>query len=170
MDSVALDIVLVLIVIWGLASGVFSGALLEIFSMIGVVIGVFLASRTYFIPILFLKFFSNKIDAVVAFTLILLITILIFFTIGRLLRKYLKLIYIGFVDRFFGLIFGFIKGSITSAVIVVILSSFNLTKNWTENSKVAPLLIKELKVLKGLLPRDISVMIQWKNPYERHPD
>ncbi len=169
MTSIMLDIVLLLIIIWSFISGLIKGALVEIFSMIGIVIGVFIAARSYIFLIPLFDFLPSKTAAILAFIIIIIIGILIFYIIGKLLRKFLRFLYIGFVDRLFGLIFGFLKGSIIAAIIVLILSSFSISNKWVEKSKVSPFLIIELNTLKGLLPQDVKDMQHWKNPHKKQP-
>ncbi len=167
MYSLILDISVLLIMIWGLVSGLLRGALIEIFWMLGIVMGVFIAARTYPTISFLFSFLPSKIAYVVCFILILIITIIIFYLVGRSLRKYLKLIHIGFVDNLFGLIFGFLKGSIIAAVIFIILSSFNTTEKWVKESFFSNFLLNEVDKLKGLFPEDVNDMIKWKTPVER---
>ncbi len=165
MSSLILDIVLLVFIIGTTVSGLLRGALTEIFSILGVVIGIFIGARMYGDFATILNFLPQTLALVLAFVIIVIITVLVFYIIGRSLRRFLKLLHIGVIDNIFGLLFGFLKGSIIAAIVVLILSSFSISKRWTEDSKLSPFLLKELSILKGLLPEDI--MLRWKTPREK---
>jgi len=160
-----LDIVLFLIIIGATVSGLLHGALTEIFSVLGVVVGIFISARMYGNVASMLGFLPQKLAVVLAFIIIIIIAVLIFYLIGKSLRRFLKLLHIGFIDSVFGLLFGFLKGSIIAVIIVLVLSSFSISKQWIEDSKLSPFLLKELAILKGLLPEDI--MLRWQTPKEK---
>lgn len=165
MPSLILDMVLLLLIIGATLFGIIHGVLTEIFSILGVVIGIFIGARWYGNIAPILDFLPQKLAFILAFIIIVVVTVLIFYIIGRSLRRFLKLLHIGFLDKVFGLLFGFLKGSIIAGVIVLILSSFSVSKKWIEDSKLSPFLLKELTTLKGLIPKD--TMLRWKTPKEK---
>ncbi|WP_353663004.1 CvpA family protein [Hydrogenimonas sp. SS33] len=145
------DIVtLSLVIIIGI-KGIFNGLVKELSGLIGIILGVWLAS-------LFAKDVGGwlgkhfiHIDSVsalnmIGFLVLLTLIWLGFIIIGHLLAKLLSISGLGIVDRILGFLFASAKVFIIIAVIVFALSNIDIvrknTEAYTRNSLLYPLYVK----------------------------
>jgi len=126
------DILMIVIISFCLIRGVFKGLIGEISSIIGVV-AAFYGAYTYYpmITVYAQKWIENSaIRNLIAFFLIFCTILIVVSCISLLIRKILNLVFLGWVDRTFGLVFGAAKGILIMSVIFIIITSF-----FPENSK-----------------------------------
>ena len=107
-----LDLFFGLIIAWGAYSGFSKGLIKELASIVGVIVGIFLAKNYY--PYLDLKLkpiFESDANfiSILSATVIFLITIMLFKIIAKILTKLLKIIALGLLNRIIGSVFGVIK-------------------------------------------------------------
>lgn len=117
-----LDIIILIIVIASMIEGGFQGFIYELFSLVGLIAGFILAIR-FFEPVAgYLTFIPIPLWAlkVLTFLLILIITNIIFRLIGKSLRLILRKVFMGWLDRFAGVAFGFARGIIIVLLITLI--------------------------------------------------
>jgi membrane protein required for colicin V production len=110
--------------------GVFRGLVSELFAIIGVLAG-FYTAYTYYLKIEkpLSSWVSNQ--AYLDILSFLIIFCVVFFAVnfvGLLIRYILSIIFLGWVDRACGVVFGLIKGILIVSVLLVALTSF-LDKN-----------------------------------------
>jgi len=126
------DILMIVIISFCLIRGGFKGLIGEISSIIGVV-AAFYGAYTYYpmITVYAQKWIENSaIRNLIAFFLIFCTILIVVSCISLLIRKILNLVFLGWVDRTFGLVFGAAKGILIMSVIFIIITSF-----FPENSK-----------------------------------
>ena len=126
------DILMIVIISFCLIRGVFKGLIGEISGIIGVV-AAFYGAYTYYpmITVYAQKWIENSaIRNLIAFFIIFCTILIVVSCISLLIRKILNLVFLGWVDRTFGLVFGAAKGILIMSVIFIIITSF-----FPENSK-----------------------------------
>ncbi len=86
---------------------------------------------------------APKYQTVVSFAVIFLVVLYAFHALASILRKTIRLLLLGWVDRLGGLLFGLVKATvILSAVIWVIdFMPREWTHDWEQQSRLAPLVI-----------------------------
>ena len=132
-----LDIFLGLIIAWGGYNGFSKGLVKELASILGIVIGIYLAKNFY--PFLDLKLkpiFESESGfiSILSSLIIFLITIMVFKIIAKFLTKFLKLIALGLLNRIIGAIFGIIKSTLLLCVVIFIFSKINNITATIENA------------------------------------
>jgi len=126
------DIVIIVVISFCLIRGLFRGIVREVSSIVGVIAGFY--GAYFYFPLLspyFAKWIStagyrNFLSFFILFCAILVLISLV----ARLIRYFLSIAFLGWVDRFCGMIFGGAKGILIVSVLFIILTTF-LPKNST---------------------------------------
>ncbi len=122
----AFDIAVIVIISFCLIRGLFKGLIGEVSGIIGVVAG-FYGAYTYY-PLITPyaeKWIENPgIRNLTAFFLLFCAILVIVSLISILIRKVLKLVFLGWVDRIFGLVFGAAKGVLVVSVLFIMITTF----------------------------------------------
>lgn len=138
-----LDLLIVAVLVISVISAFFKGLLVELFSLAGVLLGLWFAAADY--PRLaswFVRWVTNpQVANLVAFLLIALGVMLLAGLLGRLLRRTVRWIGLGFVDRFLGALFGFVKGCAVITLGVMAVAAFLPHSDWLRNSRFAPVFL-----------------------------
>ncbi|OGR57385.1 MAG: colicin V production protein [Desulfobacula sp. RIFOXYB2_FULL_45_6] len=122
----AFDIAAIVIIAFCLIRGLFKGLIGEISGIIGIVAG-FYGAYTYYpmITVHAEKWIQSPgIRNMAAFFILFCIILIIVSLISILIRKFLNLVFLGWVDRTFGLFFGAAKGIIIVSVIFIMITHF----------------------------------------------
>ncbi len=124
-----LDFIIAAIIAYCIIRGVFRGIIKEASSIIGVFAGLY-AAYTYH-PSLSkdLAGFKNLFPTgeyinIISFLLLFTLVFLIVGALGILIRILLKIVFLSWVDRLFGGVFGFIRGFMIASVLVFVLTTF----------------------------------------------
>jgi len=144
------DIIVVVVVSFCLISGLFKGLIREISGIIGVVAG-FYGAYTYYplITVYAEKWIENPgIRNLTAFFLLFCAIVVVVSLISVLIRKFLKLVFLGWVDTIFGLVFGAAKGILIVSVLFIMITTFlPKSSNILTNSKFSPYVAKVSKAM-----------------------
>jgi len=146
----AFDIAVIVIVSFCLIRGGFKGLIGEVSGTIGVVAG-FYGAYTYY-PLVTPyaeKWIENSgIRNLIAFFLLFCAILIIVSFISALIRKFLKLVFLGWVDRIVGIVFGGAKGILIVSVLFIMMTTF-LPKSSTvfKGSKFSPHVAKVSKAM-----------------------
>jgi len=135
------DVVIIVIVSFCLIRGIFNGLVGEVSGIIGVYAG-FYGAYTYYplITVYIEKLIkSSDIRNLVAFFILFCSIFMIVSLISLLIRKFLKFVFLGWVDRSLGLVFGGFKGILFVSVFFIMFTTF-LPKgsNLLTDSKLSP--------------------------------
>lgn len=137
----AFDIVVIIIISFCLIRGLFKGLIREISGIIGVIAG-FYAAFTYY-PLLapyaepWIQ--NSGIRNLLSFFVLFCAVLILVSLISVLIHKLLKLVFLGWVDRTFGLIFGAAKGILVVSVLFVMITTFlPKNSNMLTASKLSP--------------------------------
>jgi len=146
----AFDIAVIVIIAFFLIRGLFKGLIGEMSGIIGVVAG-FYGAYTYYplIAVYAEKWVENSgFRNLIAFSLLFCVILSLVSFVSVLIRKFLKLVFLGWVDRTFGLVFGAAKGVLVVSVLFIMITTF-LPKNSTVlvSSKFSPYVAEVSKVM-----------------------
>lgn len=146
----AFDIAIIVIISFCLIRGLFKGLIGEISGIIGVVAGFYGAYTYYPLITVYAERWieSPAIRNLVAFFLLFCGILIIISLISVLIHKFLNLVFLGWVDRTFGLVFGAAKGVLIVSVLFVMITTF-LPKSSTifSGSKFSPYVAKVSKAM-----------------------
>lgn len=154
-------VILIIIAGFGLF-GLWFGLVHTLGSLVGTILGVYLASRYYeFAADWLIRLtgwevnFSRVIIFVIVFLIINRLIGLLFWIVDKILSIFTRLPFIRSIDRIFGLVFGLLEGMIIWGIILFFITRFPLGDKFMEmvaTSKVAPTLVKTASILWPLLP------------------
>jgi len=122
------DLFFGLVLAWGAYSGFSKGLIKELASILGVIIGVFLAKNYYpYLDIKLKPIFESEAGfiSILSVILIFLLTIMVFKIIAKFLTKFLKIIALGLLNRIIGSVFGIFKTVLLLCILVFIFSNIN---------------------------------------------
>lgn len=123
-----LDLFFGVVIAWGAYSGFSKGLIKELASILGVIIGVFLAKNYYpYLDIKLKPIFESEAGfiSILSAILIFLLTIMVFKIIAKFLTKFLKIIALGLLNRIIGSVFGIFKTVLLLCILVFIFSNIN---------------------------------------------
>jgi membrane protein required for colicin V production len=138
-----LDFVVIIIVIIGGVKGYRDGFLLELFSLLGIILGVLGAFKLLGLTLIFLTDhfdIDKKILPYVAFGVVFIAIVIIVSLIGRALRASIDKSFLGRVDQAAGAGLGLVKTVFMASVLLWLIDSFHVEfpDNWTKNSIILP--------------------------------
>lgn len=126
MNSV--DIILVLVLLYGLVRGFFRGFFAELAALVGIVAGIYGAVHfSHFISNVLADFIEWKKEYLnlVAFALTFILIVFLVSLAGKALTKVASFAALGLVNRFLGGIFGFLKSAFVASVIIMFFKATN---------------------------------------------
>ena len=151
-----LDWVIVLVILLSTVQAISQGFLREFFSLMGILAGYLVAAWEYpNLALLCAHYIQTPwIADLSAFFAIFIIVALIGGSIGRLSSWAVRSIGLRWFDRLLGAAFGFIRGIVVSAVIVVALAAF--APHWgLQQSRIAPFMLVTSRGLIWAAPADL---------------
>ncbi|OQY12022.1 MAG: hypothetical protein B6I31_03875 [Desulfobacteraceae bacterium 4572_19] len=120
------DIVIIIILSFCLIRGFFRGFIKEVSSIIGI-LGGFYAAYTYY-PLgeayLLEEVMQTSYANVISFTAIFIGVFIIITILGIIIRFFLDIVFLGWVDCVCGACFGLLKGVLFTSVLLVVLTTF----------------------------------------------
>ncbi len=163
-----LDIIIIVVVSGFSLFGLFFGFFHTLGSLLGTVLGIYLASRYYHPAAEWLMNisgweanFAKVVMFVVAFILINRAVGLAFYLIDRIAKIITRLPIIKQINRLLGLVFGFVEGVITVGMVIYFIERFPLSNSFMEslsNSVLAPYAVKVGSILVPLFPKALQVL------------
>jgi membrane protein required for colicin V production len=152
-----LDIVIIVILVISAVSGFISGLIKTVFSLVGLILGVFLAGKFYvglsgsldFIP-------GDNGSRIAAFIIIFLVVMLIATLLGIILTKLISAVMLGWINRLGGAVLGLFLGAVFAASILAILVKVTGPGDVLTSSKLASVLLDKLPFIMGLLPSEFN--------------
>lgn len=161
------DIVLLVLFFGFVFVGFWLGLIHTVGALIGMVVGLVVASNFYddispFLQFLFVKqSIANFVSFVVVFLVVSRLIGFIFFRIEKAFRIITFLPLVGAVNRLGGALLGFVEGAFVLGTVLMIASSFALPDsflNMINNSAFAQLLIKIAKILTPLISESLRTV------------
>ena len=138
-----IDIALVIIFLIGAFGGYRKGFLSELFSLLGIILGILAGFKLMGAAMLMLDEnykVDEKILPYVAFGVVFLIVVIIVSLFGKLLKSSLEKTVLGNADQVAGSILGILKSAFMASVVLWIVSSveIEIPEDWSEGSWLYP--------------------------------
>ncbi|MBT3387479.1 MAG: CvpA family protein [Desulfobacula sp.] len=154
----AFDIFIIVIIAFCLVRGFFKGLIGELAGIIGVIAG-FYGAMTYY-PMLAVYtgqwIHTTTISNLVAFSILFCAILMIIILFSLIIRKFLSIILLGWMDRAFGLVFGAAKGVLLVCVILLVMTTFfPKTPGIIKNSQLASYVAETSNVLTVFVSKTI---------------
>ena len=150
------DIVIIIYLVLSVITGFTQGLIRTLLSIIGLIVGILLASHFYKQLGNVLTFISNKDWAnIVAFIIILVVVMGIAALVAILLRSLIKAIMLGWVDRLGGAVVGLILGALSVSAFLAIIVKYTNTSVITE-SKLAGFFLDKFPIILKFMPSEFQ--------------
>jgi membrane protein required for colicin V production len=127
----ALDLVIVLLLIWGAVSGFSKGLLLEIFGIIAFVVGIIVGLKMLQWSIDWLAGHVDIHESIVPYVAFFILFVLVVVGInlmGRVVSKALHLTFLGIIDSMLGAVLGVVKWALAISVLFWVASTMELAR------------------------------------------
>lgn len=160
MEINTLDLIIISGITISVIYSLIRGLIKEIFSLLSIIIGIFIATRYYTVSA---KLFNGLLDNqnwanVAGFVLTLVLVSFCVSLVGMMIQKLIKEINLGIIDRIGGAIFGLLKGIIISFFIIMLLIAFFPPQShFLKTSKVTPQIIRISTVMVYFIPKDLKI-------------
>ena len=153
-----LDWLLVAILVYSIAVSWFKGFIREVLGLITVLAAVLLAA--WFcrgVGGLFKDVVrTENIALFLGFSLIFVMTLLVGFVTIWLIAKFMKFAKVEWADRLLGAAFGFIRGWVFSAAVLLALTAFEIQTEKLKNSELAPYFLPGSRVIAVMTPYEMK--------------
>jgi membrane protein required for colicin V production len=139
MSMSTLDWVIVLIVLFSVAQAISSGFVREFFAFVGVIAGYLVAAWEYpVVAAFYARYVKTLWTAQIAgFFTVFIIVVVLAGIAGSLFSRVIRGVGLSWFDRLLGGAFGFLRGIVVSAVLVLALAAF--APQWgLQQSRIAP--------------------------------
>lgn len=123
-----LDIVLLLCFVPAIVRGLSKGFIAEIVSLVSIILGAWLAFKFSDLASTWL---SNYLQLdprtlhVLAFAIIVILTILLLYWLGQILTKIIKIATLGWLNRLMGMVVGILKVALLLGIIIMVFEGIN---------------------------------------------
>ena len=141
------DIALVILLILGAVKGYREGFLMELFSLLGIILGVLGGFKLMGMALIYLSDEFNIDENVlpyIAFATVFIIIVVLVTLTGRAIKASIDKTFLGRVDESMGGILGLLKTAFLLSVVIWLLHSFHFEfpEHWTADSTVFPRVAK----------------------------
>jgi membrane protein required for colicin V production len=153
-----LDLLILAILAYSIVRSTMRGFIREIYIVLAVLLGSILASWFYR-PVgnLFKDVVrTENLALFFGFSVIFVVTLLAGLTAILLLTKFMKFAKLQWADRLLGAAFGFIRGWLIGAVILLALTAFEVQTERVKNSELAPYFLPGARAIAVMTPYEIK--------------
>jgi len=132
------DWIIVIILAGSVLAGLARGFFRSVFSLVGLIAGVGLASWNYWRVAGYLKRFIHTVEIAdaVAFLIIAFLVMAVAAILGSLLAKFFEKVGLGCLDRFAGALFGFAEGLIFVTLCILVTVAFFPQTAWLTEARL----------------------------------
>jgi membrane protein required for colicin V production len=152
-----LDIVLIVALVGSALAGLYIGIIKAALSLVGIIVGVFLAGQFYEPLAELLTFMPEDVANIAAFVLILVGVVVVAGLVARLLKLALKMVLLGWVDKVGGAVVGFLAGAIIWSIILATWVQF-FGSDLVTDSALAEVLLDKFPLVLALLPEEFDAI------------
>ncbi len=96
-----------------------------------------------------------------AFLLILAAVTIVCSLLGRLFRRGVRTIGLGFADRLGGALFGLVRGALIGSALLLAITAFLPTAPWVQTSQLAPYFLRGAHALSFSMPADLRLRLRY---------
>ncbi len=157
-----LDLFIVIVFSVSIFFSFIKGFIREFFSILSVIFGIYLGSFYYeSVGNFYRGIIDSKVLRDVAgflsifFGILLLSSLLIF-----LFNKLIKAANLKWLDRGIGVLFGFVRGWLIIAGVLIVMVSFHFKENMVEKSKLAPYILTTSRMMVYMTPTKVKKMFE----------
>lgn len=139
-DLSLLDIILLLVLAYGLVKGLLNGLIMELASLLALILGVYAAFHfSDLVELQLIKQFKweHTYTGSVAFVLTFIAVLLAVVWVGKALTALVTVILMGWLNRLAGAVFGLLKVALILSVILSFLLPFNAQLHWIDAQTIA---------------------------------
>ena len=156
-----LDIILAIVLVITVVVGLKTGLIKAVFSLLGLVLGIFLAGRLYIPFSGILGFLPQQAAKVIAYLIILILVIVIAAIIATILDKILHAVMLGWINHIGGAVLGLAFGGILLGAILAIWAKYAGGGDIINHSAIGRFLLNTLPLVLGLLPSEFDTIRQF---------
>jgi len=123
-----LDIVLAIPMLWFLYRGFRNGLIIELASLAALILGIYVALHfSFYVEGWLVENFEigEKYLYIISFALTFIIVAVLVFLAGKIIHKLVGIIFLGFLNRLAGGIFGLLKAALVLSVILYFVNGFD---------------------------------------------
>lgn len=163
MNLTGLDLLIGGVVLISLIVGIFRGFIREVLSLISWGLALWVGWRFFKPAATYLENMvsSEPVRQIAAFVFIFISVLILLTVASHFLAKLFKVSGIAFIDRLFGALFGFGRGVLIMAIIVLLGGATALPKEpWWHDSVLTPMLTPVTDFLLDLMPGNVSGKFQ----------
>jgi membrane protein required for colicin V production len=137
------DLLIIILLSVCVVSAFAKGFFVEVCSLVGVILGLFIAAANYagFARWILLVVRNHAAANLVAFLLIVLLVMVVAGLAGRLLRGLFRGVGLGIVDRLLGAAFGLVEGCVVVTLVLMGIVAFLPRQDWLSRSRLAPVFL-----------------------------
>jgi membrane protein required for colicin V production len=156
------DWIILVILLVSVLSAARNGFFLEIFSLAGVLAGLWIASWNYQRLLPWVGRWIHSLPAAEAssFLLIAVGVMIVAGILGRAIRWSVHSIGLGWADRFVGAVFGFVKGCALVTLAVLTIAAFLPRAAWFQQSRLAPYFLSAAHQASIVTPYELGERIR----------
>ncbi len=156
------DWIIIAIIVLSAIVAAAQGFLLEVISLAGLVLGLWLALWNYrVLAVPFARVIhSEHIADALAFLLIAFGVMIIVGLIGRVISRLAHTAGLGGLDGLLGAIFGIIRGCVLVVIAIIAIAAFMPQKTWMSGSKLAPYFLSVANQCSAGAPAELRLKIQ----------
>ena len=156
------DLLILAVLGVSVVSAFIKGFFVEVFSLAGAILGLFLAAANYgaFAPFIQRVVENHQVAELIAFVVIALLVMLLAGLLGRLLRGLLRGVGLGIVDRLLGAAFGLVKGCVVVTLVLMAIVAFLPRQAWLDSSRLAPAFLTAAHGGSHVVPFDLGEKIR----------
>ena len=133
------DIILALLLAYGLIKGLFKGFFVEVASLLGLILGVYGALLFSDLVAALLEPYVDLEEnylAMIAFVITFIGIVVLIALSGKLLTKLASLVMLGWLNRLLGGVFGLLKVALIAGVLLVAFEGLNQKWEWVEEDQL----------------------------------
>jgi membrane protein required for colicin V production len=155
-----LDIVLIAVLALATFLGFRRGIIAMVFPIVGLIIGVILAGHYYATVGGWLPIDNEEYAGWAGYAIIIVVVLIVSVILASVLRRFIRLVLLGWVDRLGGAILGLAVGALFCAAVLAACVRFGLGTGFIEGSGIATLLLDWLPAVLVLLPGEFGEAVR----------
>jgi len=152
------DIAILVLLALSAIAGFRSGLIRCVFSLLGLIAGIVIASWNYkhFAGELAQRLHSVAVAEAVSFCLIALAVMLVAGLIGMLVKGVVHGIGLAWLDKFLGLFFGLLRGALLVTLCIVVLAAFFPDTSWLGNARLSRYFLGSAHLTTHMTPEELK--------------
>ena len=120
-----IDVVILLFLLYGAFRGFSKGLIIEVATLAGLILGVFIAIRYSPFTEGILKDFTSRYLSYIALAVTFLLVVIVVYLLGKMLTRLVDIISLGLVNKLLGTLLGIAKYFIMVCVLLMIVDALN---------------------------------------------